>query len=218
MKEREGERERKSEKEKRERERERVREREREKERKRDKNRERERERGCEKRDYFKTGPLQCLRHVPQRLNVLSHSYDTSHAGRWSRAHCSSTFWPVLRTSSGRALHTLMILKTYLYSKVFILVVPRIASCLDVDRAKLHRVLRWSSNRLHRESTLRFIPKGCEVPRVLIHLFSRILRRQAWWLYSWSIATAVKSASVRPTPLRCFATEDSSVLLCLISK
>ena len=83
---------------------------------------------------------------------------------------------------------------------MFILAVPGIVSSLDVDRAKLHGVLRWSSNRFHRESTLRFIPKGCEVPRVLIHLFSRILRRQESWLYSWSIATTVKSASVCPTP------------------
>ena len=39
-------------------------------------------------------------------------------------------------------------------------------------------VHRWYPNRFDRESTLRFIPKGCEVPRVLIHLLCYIFYRQ----------------------------------------
>ena len=76
------------------------------------------------------------------------------------------------------------------------------------------RVRRWSSSRFHRESILRFIPEGYEVPRILIQLLSHILRRHGLWLYIWSIATTVMSERACPSPLKCSATGDSSVLLC----
>ena len=38
------------------------------------------------------------------------------------------------------------------------------ACSLDVIRAKLRKVLRWSLSRFHRESTLRFIPKDVKSP------------------------------------------------------
>ena len=48
-------------------------------------------------------------------------------------------------------------------------------------------VHRWPS-RLHRESTnLRFIPKGCEDLRVLIHLLSRIWSITMTTISAWSV-------------------------------
>ena len=38
---------------------------------------------------------------------------------------------------------------------------------------------RHEGRRIYRLSTLRFIPKGDEVPKVLIHLLSHIFRRHA---------------------------------------
>ena len=66
-------------------------------------------------------------------------------------------------------------------------------------------VKQWSS---HRESILRFIPEGYEVPSVLIHLVSRILQRHGSWLCILSIAMMVMSARVCPSPLKCSATGD----------
>ena len=52
----------------------------------------------------------------------------------------------------------------------------------------------WLSGRFHSESTQRFIPEGYEVPRVLIHLLSYILRRHGSWLYNWSLTATTVSA------------------------
>ena len=73
---------------------------------------------------------------------------------------------------------------------------------MSVGHVGFRVVQRWSSRRFHRISTLRFIPKGYEVPRVMIHLLS----------------STIMSASVRPLALRCSATGDSLVLLCVMLK
>ena len=78
-------------------------------------------------------------------------------------------------------------------------------------------VHRWYRSRLHRESTLRFIPKGCEVPRVLIHLLSRIFRRQWSRLRIWSITMRTLSACECASLLKCSATGESLVLQCAMS-
>ena len=79
-------------------------------------------------------------------------------------------------------------------------------------------VHRSSSGRFHRDSTLRFIEKGCEVPRVLVHLFSNISLRQGAWLYCWYITTTVMSTSICASLLMCSSTGVSSVLLCAVLK
>ena len=84
-----------------------------------------------------------------------------------------------------------------------------------------HESLQRSSNgtcRLHRLSTLRFILKGNEVSRVLIHLLSQILCRQESWLCTWLMAITVMSAWECSSMLKCAATGESSVLLCVMSK
>ena len=43
---------------------------------------------------------------------------------------------------------------------------------MPIGLVEFHMVHRRSSGIFHRESTLRFIPKGCVVPRVLIHPIS----------------------------------------------
>ena len=75
-----------------------------------------------------------------------------------------------------------------------------------------------SSSRFQWESTLRFIPKWCEVPRVLMHLLSLILQRHGSWLYNLFIATIVISARVCPSLLKYTATKDSSLFLCVMLK
>ena len=71
--------------------------------------------------------------------------------------------------------------------------------------------------RYHRLSTLRFIPEGDEVPRVLIHLLSRILRKHASRLRASSITMTAMSDSLCAPLLKCSATGDSSVLRCVMS-
>ena len=92
------------------------------------------------------------------------------------------------------------------------------ASMSRGGHCEVQGVHKWLSSRFHSESTLRFIPEGCEVPRVLIHLLSRILRRHWSRLYSWSIIATIMSVCECPSPLKCTATGDSSVLLCTILK
>ena len=70
-------------------------------------------------------------------------------------------------------------------------------------------------SKLHRLLTLRFIPEGCVVPRVLIHLLSLIFRRQGSWFQSWTITMTLMSAWECATPMKCSATGDSLVLLCM---
>ena len=41
----------------------------------------------------------------------------------------------------------------------------------------------WSPSRFHRQSTLRFIPEECDIPRILIHLLSHILSREWSLIY-----------------------------------
>ena len=83
---------------------------------------------------------------------------------------------------------------------------------------KIQGLHGWLSSRFHSESTLRFIPEGCKVPRVLIHLLSRILMRHGSRLYSWSITTTAMSVCECPSPVKWFATGDSSILLCAMLK
>ena len=67
---------------------------------------------------------------------------------------------------------------------------------------------------VYRPSTLRFIPRGDEVPRVLIHLLFLIFRRHASWLQSNSIAmTAMPNSSCVPL-FKCSAAGDFSPLMC----
>ena len=93
-----------------------------------------------------------------------------------------------------------------------------IASMSRGASCKIQGGHRWLLSRFHSESTLRFIPEECEVPRVLIHLLSRILRRHGSRLYSWSITATTMSACECPSPVKCTATGDSSVLLCAMLK
>ena len=60
--------------------------------------------------------------------------------------------------------------------------------------------------------TLRFIRKGNEVPRVLIHLFSLTFRRHTSQLWVNSVAMTAMSDSSCVPQLKCSATGDSSVL------
>ena len=71
----------------------------------------------------------------------------------------------------------------------------------------------WFGSRHHRLSTLSFILEGNEVPRVLIHLLSRILHRHGSWLETKSITTTVMSTRKCASWLKCAATGESSVLL-----
>ena len=76
----------------------------------------------------------------------------------------------------------------------------------------------WREGRLHRLSTLQFIPSGADVPRVLIHLPSLILRRQGSWVQSWSIIMTPKLAQLCSPLVKCSATGESSVLWCAMLK
>ena len=71
--------------------------------------------------------------------------------------------------------------------------------------------------RFHRLSSLRFIPRGNDVPRVLIHRFYLILCRQGSWLRAHSITMTNMSARVCGPLLKCNDTGDSSVVLCAMS-
>ena len=71
--------------------------------------------------------------------------------------------------------------------------------------------------RLQRESTLRFIPVGCDVPRVLIYLFSLILHRHRSWLRIWSITITIMSAIEYLLPLKWSSTGEASVLWYVMS-
>ena len=109
----------------------------------------------------------------------------------------------------------------YIYSVcIYLLITRRTAflfePCSSKGTADPQGFRWWSSSKFHRESTLRFIPKGYEVSMVLIHLLSRILQRHESWLYILFIATTVMSARVCPSPLKCSATGDSSVFLCVM--
>ena len=73
-----------------------------------------------------------------------------------------------------------------------------------------------NAGRLHRLSTWRFVPKGNEVLRVLIHLVYQVLRRQGSWLCTWSMTITVISACECGLLLKCTAMGESSVLLCMI--
>ena len=57
--------------------------------------------------------------------------------------------------------------------------------------------------RFHRLSSLRFIPRRNNVPRVLIHRLSLILRRQGTWLRAHSITMMDMSARVCGPLLKC---------------
>ena len=70
---------------------------------------------------------------------------------------------------------------------------------------------------VYRPSTLRFIPKGNEVPRVLIHQLSLIFCRHASRLRANSMAMTAMSASSCVRLLKCSATGDSSVFRCVMS-
>ena len=90
-------------------------------------------------------------------------------------------------------LNNLLIINTFWDSSV---------ALMPVGNVEFHVVHKWSLSRFHKESTLRWIlcerifckrtsqrtlpwkdfTKGCEVPRVLIHLLSHILRRYGSWL------------------------------------
>ena len=66
-------------------------------------------------------------------------------------------------------------------------------------------------------TTLRLIPEGYEVPRVLIHLLFWIFHRHGSRLRIWSITMTAMSANECASPLKCCATGDSSVLRCVMS-
>lgn len=129
----------------------------------------------------------------------------------WTMSTPSSTFSAYLGFLQDHVCSTHYSLLTH-YTVVFVVIYHTRIICsrkrwnpssLDVRGGTLkHQVSRWSSSGFHRKSTLRFIPKGYEVPQVLIHLLSRIWRRHGSWLLIWSIATAVMSSSVRPCPCR----------------
>ena len=68
------------------------------------------------------------------------------------------------------------------------------------------------TGRLHRLSTLKFIPEGNEVARVLIHLIARTFHRQESWLYISSVMITATFAWKCALLLKCAATRDSSVL------
>ena len=76
---------------------------------------------------------------------------------------------------------------------------------------------RHDGGRIYRLSTLRFIPRGDKVPKVLIHLLSRTLRSHASWLRASSITMTDMSDSACVLLLKCATTGDSSVLRCVIS-
>lgn len=71
--------------------------------------------------------------------------------------------------------------------------------------------------RFHRLSTLRFIPEGDEVSRVLIHLPSLTFRRHGSRLGDRSITMTIMSVTECPPLLKCSATGDTSVLRCVMS-
>ena len=71
--------------------------------------------------------------------------------------------------------------------------------------------------RFHRLSSLRFIPRGNDVPRVLIHRLSLILCRQESWLLVHSITMMDMFARVCGPLLKCDDTGDLPVLLCAMS-
>ena len=68
-------------------------------------------------------------------------------------------------------------------------------------------------SRHHRLSTLRFIPEGNKVLRVLILLLSRILHRQESWLETRSITMTVMSARECVPWLKWATTGEFSVLV-----
>ena len=80
------------------------------------------------------------------------------------------------------------------------------------------QICGWSSNRLHKEPTLRLIPEWYEVPTVLIHLLSRIMWRRGSWLCIWCNAMTILPVCMHPSLLQCSATGDFSVLLCATLK
>ena len=105
-------------------------------------------------------------------------------------------FEAFLRTS---VLHTLLIVThIFILNNLFIFNTSwnSPVALMSVGHVEFHALHGLSSSRFHRESTLRFVPKRSEVPRVLIHLLPRILLRHGLWLYRWSMATTIMSASV----------------------
>ena len=87
-----------------------------------------------------------------------------------------------------------------------------------VDANEGHEdIPKHEGGRIYKLSTLRFITKGDEVPKVLIHLLSCIFCRHASRLRENSITMAVMSDSTCAPLLKRSATGDSSVLQCAIS-
>ena len=86
---------------------------------------------------------------------------------------------------------------------------------MQSQRHKSMETGRFGS-RHHRLSTLRFIPEGNKVPRILIHLLSQILCRHGSWLETKSITMTVMSARECAWWLKWATTGESSVLLCMI--
>ena len=80
------------------------------------------------------------------------------------------------------------------------------------------RMSTGATGRLHRLLTRRFIPKGNDVFRVLIHLLSRIFHRQGSRLCTWSMTITVTFVWECASVLKCADTGESSILLCMMSK
>ena len=74
-----------------------------------------------------------------------------------------------------------------------------------------------TGGRFLRLSSLRFIPRGNKVSRVLIHLLSLTLHRQGSWLRVCSITMTDMSARLCSQLLKCAYMGDSSVLQCVMS-
>ena len=118
------------------------------------------------------------------------------------KAHVLAFFEAFLRTSMLQTLvidNTLHHTQQSVYINYSFMGSFNIVALMSVGHVGLHVVNGWPSSRFHKES-LRFIPKGYEIPKVLIHLLSGILWRNGSWLYSWFIATAVMSPSMCPLP------------------
>ena len=82
-----------------------------------------------------------------------------------------------------------------------------------VDTNEGHEdIMKNEGGRIYKQWSLRFIPKGDEVPKVLINLLSRIFRRHVLLLRASSITLTVMSDSMCASLLKCSPTGDSAVL------
>ena len=99
----------------------------------------------------------------------------------------------------------------FILNVLWLLWLPGIACSADVNRAKFQGALRYSLHRFHKTSAQRSF--WSEIPRVLINLHSRILRRQASWICSWVTCTNWNDYSINSCILVIF-----SLFTCIFMK